>query len=559
VSQTSSVRIGTRGSALALAQARLVAEELSARSIASEIVIIETDGDRRTPNTAWGEGAFVTAIQRALVDGVIDVAVHSAKDVPTDDDARLEIAAYLRRDDPRDALVLPHGERGDLESLPPGTVIGTDSPRRTGFLRAVRPDLDVEPLHGNVDTRLRKLDDGVVGALVLAAAGLNRLGRADRISQLLDVDVVPPAAGQGAMAVQVRGGDENNKSAVTSIDDHATRLAVETERAFLAATGGGCRAPVGAFARVVGSGETIDMTVGFATISGRKSAVITDARPLAERLELARELARKIVLERTPRHGSRRVLLTRPAAHSDKLAARLAEHSVAAVSVPTIAIQLLSDVPEVRGAAARLSAFDWAVATSANGARAAAEAVESASAPLADVRWAALGAATARELERLGAREVWQPSQSNSETLARELPVSDRSAVVWFRGDQADDVLREGLTRRGARVEAPVAYRTIIGPPGAAQLLDEALDGGVDAVVFASPSAASGLVAVSGQREKEVREIPAICIGERTANAARQLGFRVAAVSSVQDATVVAELAAEIVSRDATDLTGAPR
>src|SRR5687768_12000175 len=181
---TNHVRIATRGSALALAQARLVADALAGEGVVAEMVLVETEGDRRAPDTAWGEGAFVKAIELALIEQRADIAVHSAKDLPTDEEPNLRIAAYLPRQDPGDALVVRDGAvRATIDSLPAGSVVGTDSPRRTGFLRARRPDLDVRPLHGNVDTRLRRLDDGEVDALVLAVAGLLRLGREERISQ----------------------------------------------------------------------------------------------------------------------------------------------------------------------------------------------------------------------------------------------------------------------------------------------------------------------------------------------------------------------------------------
>jgi len=148
------IRIGSRGSSLAIAQAELVRDALASQGRPATIVVIETAGDRRDPDTAWGEGAFVAAIEQALLDDRVDVAVHSAKDVPTDEDPRLAIAAYLPRADARDALVVRHGERArGIADLPIGSRVGTDSPRRTGFLRHQRPDLVIHPLHGNVDTR----------------------------------------------------------------------------------------------------------------------------------------------------------------------------------------------------------------------------------------------------------------------------------------------------------------------------------------------------------------------------------------------------------------------
>lgn len=248
------IRIGTRGSALALAQATLVRDALLAVGRPSRLEVVETEGDRRAPDAVWGEGAFVAAIESALQDDRVDVAVHSAKDIPTAESPRLRVAAYLPRADARDALVVrPDAGFANVEELPPGTRVGTDSPRRTGFLRARRSDLDLHPLHGNVDTRLRRLAGGETDALVLACAGLDRLGLSDRIAQRLAPDVVPPAAGQGAIAVQIRVEDDWLGDILAAVDDMPTRIAVEAERSFLRAMGGGCRAPIGAYATVDGA------------------------------------------------------------------------------------------------------------------------------------------------------------------------------------------------------------------------------------------------------------------------------------------------------------------
>lgn len=293
------IAIGSRGSALALAQARLVDQALRSRGHASRIVIIETEGDRRAPDTAWGEGAFVTSIERALSDRRIDVAVHSAKDVPTEEDPRLSIGAYLPRADPRDALVVRVGAAARrVDDLPLGSRVGTDSPRRTGFLLARRPDLFLHPLHGNVDTRLRRLDGGETDALVLACAGLDRLGLGDRIAERLDPEIVPPAPGQGAIAAQVRCDDARLLDLAAEIDDRATRLAVQAERAFLAASGGGCRAPIGALAELE-DGELLLLggfarADGSATSVGRRRAPSTDGQRLAG--ELALELGSRVGL-----------------------------------------------------------------------------------------------------------------------------------------------------------------------------------------------------------------------------------------------------------------------
>jgi len=261
------LRIGTRGSALALVQANLVRAALEAEGISAALVTITTQGDRRAPDTAWGEGAFVSAIESALLQGEVDVAVHSAKDVPTDEDPRLTIAAYPPRAPAGDVVVAPVGSSvASLNDLPIGAWVGTDSPRRSAFLHAIRPDLRIHPLHGNVDTRLGRLDAGETDALVLAEAGLVRLGRADRIAFRLDPEAVPSAPGQGALAIQVRSDDARSIELVGRLDDPPTRRAVEAERALLAASGGGCRAPIGALGRVTGG--RLDLLGGFARPEG---------------------------------------------------------------------------------------------------------------------------------------------------------------------------------------------------------------------------------------------------------------------------------------------------
>ncbi len=279
------LRLGTRGSTLARLQSELVAESLRRAGHDVELVTIVTAGDVRPPDTAWGEGAFVGALEAALASGEVDLAVHSAKDVPIDDvpASPLVIAAYPGREDARDALVLPVAGRPvpgpaagssatssaalPLAVLAAGARVGTDSPRRAGFLSAARPDLVIVPLHGNVDTRLRRLDAGEVDALVLAVAGLVRLGRRERVSVAVDPAVLPPAPGQGALAVQCRAGDAPVLDALAALDDPATRRSVEAEREVLRVAGGGCRAPLGAFATV--GADRLDLLAGALTVSGR--------------------------------------------------------------------------------------------------------------------------------------------------------------------------------------------------------------------------------------------------------------------------------------------------
>jgi len=247
---SATLRLATRGSALARAQTELAAVALrAAGSTVVETVVIRTRGDRdqSTPAAQMeGEGWFTAELEAAVGDGRADAAVHSAKDLPTVLAPGLSVVAHLERADPRDALVSRH--RGGLDGLPEGATVGTSSPRREAFLRALRPDLRTVAVRGNVDTRLRKLADGETDALLLACAGLDRLGLGDRVSERLDPRRVVPAPGQGAVAIEALDGAP--AAAVCSAADHGpTTAAVRAERSLLATLGGGCLLPIGAWAR----------------------------------------------------------------------------------------------------------------------------------------------------------------------------------------------------------------------------------------------------------------------------------------------------------------------
>jgi hydroxymethylbilane synthase len=556
----SPIRIGTRGSALARAQAALVAAALDALGQPHELVIVETDGDRRVPDTVWGEGAFVLAIERALLDDRIDLAVHSAKDVPTDEDDRLRIVAYLPRAEPGDALVLPlDAPAATLDSLPAGSRIGTDSPRRAGFVLARRPDLVVRPLHGNVDTRLRKLDAGQADALVLAVAGLTRLGRADRISERISTRLLPPATGQGAVALQGRANDGLAAALGEGLDHRTTRWAVEAERAFLRASGGGCRAPIGALAEI--QGDRIHVFAGFAAANGTATAFEEATGPIADGPAIATGIARRLAarldrpslaIDIAPDH---RVLDTRPTGGLASLSRHLREVGIEPAFAPAIEIQPVGPDGELDDAIRGLADHDWAVVTSANGAHAVGAAAERIGAGLSDVRWAAVGEGTARKLARFGVEGPWLPSVAAGAGLAAELPVRSGDRVLLIRGSLADARLPAGLRERGAKVHEVVAYRTLEAPVRSHRLLASALrDGPLHAVLFASGSAVRGLLSLAAGLDAEasrdgtatdhlqrVMALPAICIGPETEREARDRGFRVLGTSDHRDPEALAE------------------
>ncbi|HEY3522705.1 MAG TPA: hydroxymethylbilane synthase [Candidatus Limnocylindrales bacterium] len=542
------IRIGTRGSALALAQAEQVARALGAEGRPHRIVVVETEGDRRAPDTAWGEGAFVAAIEQALLDERVDIAVHSAKDVPTEMDERLRIAAYLPRADPRDALVAPIASAvTSLEDLPPGAVVGTDSPRRSAFVRAARPDLRVRPLHGNVDTRLRRLDDGEADALVLAIAGLVRLGREDRISAVLEPAVVPPAPGQGAIAVQIRATDAPLIALGAVLDDARTHLAVAAERTFLRATGGGCRSPIGALATI--DGDRLRLVAGLATDASRPPVLDAIEAPTREARAAATRLAERLLSAVAGSDERPTVIVTRPRAATGSLAAELALRGIATLVVPAIEIAALDPSPDLDRSvrAATAASIDWTVVTSPTAARILAGHVRRLAIDARPRRWAAIGRATAAAIASLSRGDVWQPSRPDGATLVAEIPLSDGEHVSLVRGRLAGDRLERGLAGRGAVVESAVLYETLEGPGSSREPLAAALDRSPAAVVLSSPSAVRGLLGLAGKRRADVLGLTAVCVGPTTAAAAREAGFGTVREATAPDAaSVAAAVAAEV-------------
>ncbi len=245
------LRIGSRGSQLALWQAHHISALLREHGHEVDLKIIKTTGDKITDVAlakVGTKGMFTKEIEEALAHSSIDLAVHSLKDLPTELSAEFEIAAITARENPRD--VFCSSRYKNIDDLPRGARVGTSSLRRQAQLKAVRPDLEIHPLRGNVDTRLRKLEAGEYDAIILAAAGLYRLGKTELIRQVISPDMMCPAAGQGALGIEIRAGDTVTRQHLTFLDDAAARATTTCERALLNKLGGGCQVPIGAFAEV---------------------------------------------------------------------------------------------------------------------------------------------------------------------------------------------------------------------------------------------------------------------------------------------------------------------
>ena len=300
VSDDSVIRIGTRGSLLATTQAGTIRDQLIAGGHRAELVIITTEGDRSAkPVAEIGVGVFTAALREAIAAGQVDMAVHSYKDLPTAPDERFVIAAVPRREDPRDALVARDGLV--LGELPAGSVIGTSSVRRAAQLRALGLGLEIRPLRGNLDTRLNRVSSGDFDAIVVARAGLARLGRLGDVTETLEPVQMLPAPAQGALALECRAGDTRLAALLAGFDDPDSRVAVTAERTLLAALEAGCSAPVGAIAEVVESidddgrvFEELSLRACVAAVDGsdviRASGIGNPDRPAELGLSVAAEL-----------------------------------------------------------------------------------------------------------------------------------------------------------------------------------------------------------------------------------------------------------------------------
>jgi hydroxymethylbilane synthase len=286
--------LGTRGSKLAMTQSAAVASALEAVApVTVSLLEVSTEGDRSQAalETLGGTGVFVTALRERLLAGDIDLAVHSLKDLPTEPAAGLVVAAIPMREDPRDALVARDGLT--LNELPAGSRIGTGSPRRTAQLRALGLGFEVVPIRGNVDTRLAKVSSGELDAVVLARAGLARLGRLDDITEVLDPLTMLPAPGQGALAVECRADDPELATMLALLDDGPTRAAVLAERTLLAELEAGCTAPVGAYAEVAEGDQGLEIYLRgvVVTLDGSTDLRLSATGPFDDAEAVGRRLA----------------------------------------------------------------------------------------------------------------------------------------------------------------------------------------------------------------------------------------------------------------------------
>lgn len=557
------LRLGTRTSKLALWQTHHIIDRLKSAwsGLECEIIPFSTVGDKTQSEgkplpEVGGKGLFTAELEEALRSGQIDLAVHSLKDLPVENAEGLTLGAIPDRADVRDALIARKG--WTLSTLPQGAHIGTSSTRRAAQLRALRPDLIISSIRGNIDTRIRKVMNGDYDATLLALAGIDRLQLNDVISEILPLDVMLPAPGQGALAVQCRANDAQVLHLLSAIDDPATRAATTAERSFLAALGGGCAAPVAACAQVTVQGE-FALQALVADPDGSSVVQVCDSMQLAPPTfdeQTARSFGMGLA-QRALAKGAdcilahlglthkiqpllgKRIVVTRRPEQAQELLAQLAELGAAPVAVPVIEIVPTEEWHEIDAAIQKLSSYDWLILTSANAVDLffqRMQTLDQHSATLPPV--AVVGTATTRALSQFGVQPRLVPTRANAEALA-ELLISVEGTlrgkkIVLPQAAIARRTLAETLAVAGATVTVLPIYDTIAAEPAAEALAE--LHNGVDAIIFSSGSTVHNFgELVRRQRLVTVVSKAAIfCIGPITAAEAAQQGLPATVVATEQ-------------------------
>ncbi len=545
------IRIGTRGSELALRQARSVARAISDLDGAPDLeeVIISTSGDRITDvplSRVSGRSFFTKEIEEALLDGTVDVAVHSLKDLATLLPDGLTIGAIIPREDPRDVLISREGH--DLDDLPDGARIGTSSLRRRAFMSRTRPDIELVELRGNVPTRLKRLQEGEFDAIVVAAAGVKRLDMEESITAWLPPDMFPPAPGQGAIAIQCRTGDEDILRWVRPLDHIPTHRMVTAERALLRQLGGGCQVPVGAFTLlddgIIELTAAISSPDGERVVEGCRRAPVEFAEELG--MELADELLQKggreildeirDLSEERPLAG-KRVVVTRPNIPDDMLTARLENLGATILHWPMFTIHEPQDPRPLRDALNNLDRYDWIIFSSARSVDATFdfEDLLPSSCP-ADLQVGAVGRATATVITARGWPVHLVPDTFSGESLVdlfRERSLPRDTRILFPASAIARESVPEGLRELGTKVDQVIAYE--VGPTAldTGTCLTDMESGGIDAITFASPSAVSGLMDLFGSEQFDIllKETVTAVIGATTAQALEEVGYTPDAVA----------------------------
>jgi hydroxymethylbilane synthase len=557
------IRFGTRGSALALAQTNLAMDRFRARypdrAVEIEVVSTEGDVDKTSPLTEiGGRGVFTSAIEAAILTRRVDAAIHSAKDLPSVLHPAVPIVAYPSRDDPRDVLVSRHGTT--LDRLPPNPVIGTSSRRREVQIRRLRADARIVNIRGNIDTRLRKAEGPDFDAIVLAAAGIHRLGWDDRICEYFPVERLVPSPGQGAIAVQARAGS-TAADILETIDYPFVSTPVGIERAFLAAIGAGCTYPVGAYAAA--SDGRYRLLAMVADPNGDRITWTDESLDIGEEQMHAAEIASRLQADagQEPKAMSwngwsaeeddlrgARIVVTRPRRQAGPLIAALANRGAVPLALPTIRVEPIAETSLLDAALdeARRGKFEWIVFTSVNAVEIIArrlDAIAIRPEQLAAVKVAAVGRATATAAVDAGLNLMLVPESATGDAVGGDLgrQVRPGARVLYPRSAIGREALPNALKAAGSDVVTIDVYRTLPEPEVDTRVLDQVRRGEIDMVTFTSPSSVRNFVDLVGAECAVLDEIPVVCVGPVTGQSAREAGMRVAAISDAPDAVTMTE------------------
>jgi len=599
MSSTTTIVLGTRTSDLALWQTNHIIEQLQVAwpHLHCERMPFITKGDRTQAEgkplpAIGGKGLFTAELEASLRSGQIDLAVHSLKDLPVEDSPGLTIGAIINRADVRDAFVARNG--WTIATLPTGAVVGTSSTRRAAQLAAHRPDLTIRSIRGNVPTRVRKVMDGAYDATLLAVAGLERLGLMEHVTEILPLEIMLPAPGQGALAVQCRADDVATLALLAALDDPRVRTAVNAERTFLHALGGGCSAPVAAYAYSDEKGEGLQLTALVAATNGQKiirvakessqtpttnnniatslgEAAASEAIALGADKYLADIATTAAVIAPSKNVPSKnvssnplakkRIVITRAEAQADSFAASLKALGAIPLIMPTIRIEPMLDLSVLDRALQQLETYQWLIFTSVNGVDIVADRVLSrnASAKIpTSLRVAAVGESTARALRARKISPAFVPEQYVAEAIVEGIGDVAGARILLPQAEIARETLAAQLTARGATVDAIPVYQTMPVPLGQRALAE--LMQGINLLTFTSTSTVQNFFTALEQsaighsihtlaidldvpdldvpKETVTTKLAALanpviaCIGPVTAERARALGLQVDIVAT---------------------------
>ena len=538
-----SLIIGTRGSPLSIIAAGIVSSRIKKAFPELSIIIkkirTEGDNDRTTPipdlNYKKGDGIFTTLIEKELLNGSIDIAVHSLKDLPTLLPRGLIIGAVLERDDPRDVLI--SRDKLKLKDLPNHATIGTDSPRRSAQLLAFRKDINVKSLRGNVQTRIQKLFRGDYDAIVLSAAGILRLGLSRKITQYLPLDIMLPAPGQGAVAVEIRDGDGEIMEITCSINHKPTELAVNCEREFLLNLGGGCRVPIGAHSNLKDGVLTLDGMIsnndGTQIFREVLKSNYSGYKKIGMRLAklLLKKGAKKILKEHLALYN-KKILITRASEQANELSDKLSALGASTILFPTIKFEPLAESQSLR-LTNNLEKCDWLVFTSVNGVRFFFECLEKERYDIKILNFkkiAAVGPSTAASLNKKGIKVDFFPKRHLTSEIAGGMGGIVGKRILLPRTDIACRDLAKQLTNKGALVDEVVVYRTLSVDDSRAIELNWLLEERkLDLIIFTSASTVQNFARLLSRinvRYSKDFKTKVACIGPVTAKAAEMAGIK---------------------------------